>query len=138
MLRAVRFSAKLNFQIASNILDSIIRINKRIEITATWVRIPVLISHAESINIEFEKEFTLEKISEALNAADGCKVVDERKDGGYITPVEAAGKNETFISRIWKDNSNKKAVNLWCVSDNLLRGAALNAVEIAEAYINNK
>ena len=113
-------------------------LDKNIEITATCVRIPVLISHAESINIEFEKEFTLEKISEALNTADGCKVVDERKDGGYITPVEAAGKNETFISRIRKDNSNKKAINLWCVSDNLLRGAALNAVEIAEAYIKNK
>ena len=113
-------------------------LDKNIELTATCVRIPVFISHAESINIEFEKEFTLEKISEALNSSDGCKVIDERKDGGYITPVEAAGKNETFISRIRKDNSNKKAVNLWCVSDNLLRGAALNAVEIAEAYIKNK
>ena len=113
-------------------------LDKNIELTATCVRIPVLVSHAESINIEFEKEFTLEKISEALNASDGCKVIDERKDGGYITPVEATGKNETFISRIRKDNSNKKAVNLWCVSDNLLRGAALNAVEIAEAYIKNK
>ena len=113
-------------------------LDKNIELTATCVRIPVLISHAESINIEFEKEFTLEKISEALNLAEGCKVIDERKDGGYITPVEAAGKNETFISRIRKDNSNKNAINLWCVSDNLLRGAALNAVEIAESYIKNK
>ena len=113
-------------------------LDKNIELTATCVRIPVFISHAESINIEFEKEFTLEKIREVLNKADGCKVIDERKDGGYITPVEATGKNETFISRIRKDNSNKKAVNLWCVSDNLLRGAALNAVEIAEAYIKNK
>ncbi len=113
-------------------------LDKNIELTVTCVRIPVLISHAESINIEFEKNFTLEKINEALNAANGCKVIDERKDGGYMTPVEAAGKNETFISRIRKDNSNKKAVNLWCVSDNLLRGAALNAVEIAEVYIKNK
>ena len=113
-------------------------LDKNIELTATCVRIPVLISHAESINIEFKKEFTLEKISEVLNAAEGCKVIDERKDGGYITPVEAAGKNETFISRIRKDNSNKNAINLWCVSDNLLRGAALNAVEIAESYIKNK
>ena len=113
-------------------------LDKNIELTATCVRIPVFISHAESINIEFEKEFTLEKISEALNASDGCKVIDERKDGGYITPVEATGKNETFISRIRKYNSNKKAVNLWWVSDNLLRGAALNAVEIAEAYIKYK
>ncbi len=113
-------------------------LDKNIELTATCVRIPVFISHAESINIEFEKEFTLEKISEVLNTSDGCKVIDDRKDGGYITPVEATGKNETFISRIRKDNSNKKAINLWCVSDNLLRGAALNAVEIAEAYIKNK
>ena len=113
-------------------------IDKNIEITATCVRIPVLVSHAESINIEFENEFTIEKIRNALNSAEGCEVIDERKDGGYITPLEAEGKNETFISRIRKDNSNNKAVNLWCVSDNLLRGAALNAVEIAEAYIKNK
>ena len=113
-------------------------LDKNIEITATCVWIPVLVSHAESINIEFENEFTIEKIRNALNSAEGCEVIDERKDGGYITPLEAEGKNETFISRIRKDNSNNKAVNLWCVSDNLLRGAALNAVEIAEAYIKNK
>ena len=113
-------------------------LDKNIEITATCVRIPVLVSHAESINIEFENEFTIEKIRNALNSAEGCVVIDEGKDGGYITPLEAEGKNETFISRIRKDNSNNKAVNLWCVSDNLLRGAALNAVEIAEAYIKNK
>ena len=113
-------------------------LDNNIELTATCVRIPVMVSHCESLNIEFEKPFTLEKISEALNGADGCKVIDERKDGGYITPVEAEGRNETFISRIRKDNSNKNTVNLWCVSDNLLRGAALNSVEIAEAYIKNK
>ena len=110
-------------------------LDKKIELTATCVRIPVLVSHAESLNIEFEKSFTLEKISEVLSNADGCKVFDERKDGGYITPVEAEGKDDTFISRIRKDNSNKNTINLWCVSDNLLRGAALNAVEIAEAYL---
>ena len=113
-------------------------LDSKIELTATCVRIPVLVSHAESLNIEFEKPFTLEKITEALNSADGCKVIDDRKDGGYITPVEAEGKNETFISRIRKDNTNKNSINLWCVSDNLLRGAALNSVEIAEAYIKNK
>jgi len=112
-------------------------LDSKIELTATCVRIPVLISHAESLNIEFEKPFTLEKIVEALNSADGCKVVDDRKDGGYITPVEAEGKNDTFISRIRKDNTIKNSINLWCVSDNLLRGAALNSVEIAEAYIKN-
>jgi len=113
-------------------------LDNKIELTATCVRIPVMVSHAESLNIEFEKPFTLEKIVEVLDSADGCKVIDDRKDGGYITPVEAEGKNETFISRIRKDNSNKNTINLWCVSDNLLRGAALNAVEIAEAYIKNK
>ena len=113
-------------------------LDSKIELTATCVRIPVLVSHAESLNIEFEKSFTLEKVIQALDGADGCKVVDDRKDGGYITPVEAEGKNETFISRIRKDNSNKNTINLWCVSDNLLRGAALNAVEIAEAYIKTK
>ena len=112
-------------------------LDSKIELTATCVRIPVLVSHAESLNIEFEKPFTLEKIAEALNSADGCKVIDDRKDGGYITPVEAEGKNETFISRIRKDNTIKNSINLWCVSDNLLRGAALNSVEIAEAYIKN-
>lgn len=112
-------------------------LDNKIELTATCVRIPVMVSHAESLNIEFEKQFTLEKIREALDNADGCKVIDERKDGGYITPIEAEGKNETFISRIRIDNSNKNTVNLWCVSDNLLRGAALNAVEIAEAFCKN-
>ena len=107
----------------------------KIDITATCVRIPVLVSHAESVNIEFENDFTLKKIKELLTIAEGCKVVDENSDGGYITPVDAEGKNETFISRIRKDNSKKNALNMWIVSDNLLRGAALNAVEIAEAYI---
>ena len=113
-------------------------LDNKIELTTTCVRIPVMVSHAESLNIEFEKPFVLEKIVKALDSAEGCKVIDDRKDGGYITPVEAEGKNETFISRIRKDNSNKNAINLWCVSDNLLRGAALNSVEIAEAYIKNK
>ena len=112
-------------------------LDNKIELTATCVRIPVLVSHSESLNIEFEKDFKLENIREALDAADGCKVIDERKDGGYITPMEAEGKNETFISRIRKDNSAKNSVNLWIVSDNLLRGAALNAVEIAEVFCKN-
>ena len=113
-------------------------LDNKIELTATCVRIPVMVSHSESLNIEFEKPFNLEKIREVLNNADGCKVIDERKDGGYITPVEAEGKNETFISRIRNDTSKKSTLNLWCVSDNLLRGAALNAVEIAEAYVKSK
>ena len=110
-------------------------LGSNIDITATCVRIPVLVSHAESVNVEFENEAPIDKVIEILNQSPGCKVIDDRNDGGYITPVEAEGKNETFISRIRKDNSKKNAINMWIVSDNLLRGAALNAVEIAEAYI---
>ena len=110
-------------------------LDEKIQLTATCVRIPVKVSHAESINIEFEKPFNLQKVIDVLDNSDGCKVFDERKDGGYITPIEAEGKNDTFISRIRIDKSKENSLNLWCVSDNLLRGAALNAVEIAEAYL---
>jgi len=113
-------------------------LDKDINVTATCVRVPVLVSHAESVNIEFEKKFTLEKVIKLLNTAEGCKVINDPRDGGYITQLEAEGKDETFISRVRKDNTNEKAINLWIVSDNLLRGAALNAVEIAEAYIKTK
>ncbi len=109
-------------------------LDKNIELTATCVRIPVMISHAESVNIEFEKSFSIKKITEVLKNSPGCKVLDKRENGGYITPLDAEGKYETFISRIREDNSKKNSLNLWIVSDNLLRGAALNAVEIAEAY----
>ncbi len=112
-------------------------LDKKIDITSTCVRIPVLVSHAESINIEFKKSFTLDEIKEALDNFEGCKVIDNRSDGGYSTPIDAEGKNETFISRIRKDKSIKNGLNLWIVSDNLLRGAALNAVEIAETLIKN-
>ena len=112
-------------------------LDNKINITSTCVRIPVLVSHAESVNIEFEKSFTLEEIKEALDNFEGCKVVDNRFDGGYTTPIEAEGKNETFISRIREDKTIKNGLNLWIVSDNLLRGAALNAVEIAETLIKN-
>ena len=74
----------------------------------------------------------MEVVKKILKSAPGCKVIDEQKDGGYITPLEAEGNNLTFISRIRKDNSNKKAINIWVVSDNLLKGAALNTVQIAE------
>ena len=110
-------------------------LDNKIKLTATCVRIPVRVSHAESVNIEFEKPFTLEKVHEVLNSSDGCKVFDKRSDAGYITPIDAEGKNETFISRIREDKSKTNSLNLWIVSDNLLRGAALNAVEIAETYL---
>ena len=88
------------------------------------------------LNIDLKNKFR--RCQKALQNSKGCKIVDEHKDGGYSTPVEAEGKDETFISRIRVDNSNKNSINLWIVSDNLLRGAALNAVEIAEALYNNK
>ena len=112
-------------------------LDTRIELTATCVRIPVLVSHSESVNIEFEQEFSLDKIKDVLNNAPGCSVIDKKENGGYATPIEAAGKNETFISRIREDKTKKNSLNIWIVSDNLLRGAALNSVEIAEAIINN-
>ena len=113
-------------------------LDNKIKVTATCVRIPVLVSHAESVNIQFEKSFTLEKVRSALENAEGCEVIDQRENGGYITPLEAEGKNETYISRIREDKTNKNSLDLWIVSDNLLRGAALNAVEIAETLIKNK
>ena len=110
-------------------------LDNNIELTATCVRIPVLVSHAESVNIEFEKPFSLEKIYSLLDSAEGCAVYDKREDGGYITPLESEGRNETYISRIREDKTKKNTINLWIVSDNLLRGAALNSVEIAELLI---
>ena len=111
-------------------------LDEKIELTATCVRIPVMVSHAESVNIQFEKPFSLEKVRDALSKAKGCEVYDSREDGGYSTPIEAEGRDETYISRIREDKTNKNSLNLWIVSDNLLRGAALNAVEIAETLIN--
>ena len=113
-------------------------LDHKIELTATCVRIPVLVSHSESVNIEFEKPYTLEKVRDVLSKADGCEVIDRRENGGYSTPFEAAGSDETFISRIREDKTKKNSLNLWIVSDNLLRGAALNSVEIAETIINSK
>jgi len=106
-----------------------------IEVTATCVRVPVRTGHSESINIEFDNLYDFENIIKILSKAPGCKVIDERKDGGYITPLEAEGDHTTYISRIRKDNSNVKAVNIWVVSDNLLKGAALNTVQIAEHLV---
>jgi len=112
-------------------------LDEKIDLTATCVRIPVLVSHSESVNIQFEKPFSLDEVKKALDNFEGCKVIDERSDGGYSSPVEAAGKDETFVSRIREDKTTKNGLNLWIVSDNLLRGAALNAVEIAETLIKN-
>ena len=110
-------------------------LDEKIEVTATCVRVPVRTGHSESINIEFEKSYDLENIIKILDNAPGCKVIDNRKDGGYITPFEAENDYTTYISRIRKDNTNSKAINIWVVSDNLLKGAALNTVQIAECLM---
>ena len=110
-------------------------LDEDIDVTATCVRVPVRTGHSESINIEFDNLFDLENVIRILKKAPGCKVVDDRSDGGYITPIEAEGDYTTYISRIRKDNSNVKAINMWVVSDNLLKGAALNTVQIAECLV---
>jgi aspartate-semialdehyde dehydrogenase len=112
-------------------------LDKKIKVTSTCVRIPVLVSHSISVNVEFDKKCNLDEIRKVLSTSPGCKVIDEHKDGGYITPVEAEDKFETFISRIRLDESQKNTINMWIVSDNLLKGAALNAIQIAEALIKN-
>ena len=94
-------------------------LDDKINLTATCVRLPISISHSESVNIKFTKPFSLEKVRNALDNFEGCKVIDERVDGGYITPLEAEGKNETFISRIREDKTIENGLNLWIVSDNL-------------------
>ena len=108
-----------------------------IKLTATCVRVPVMVSHSESINVEFEKSFDIDRVREILSESAGCKVLDEQKNGGYITPIEAEGNHITYISRLRKDSSNEKALNMWVVSDNLLKGAALNTVQIAERLIKD-
>ena len=110
-------------------------LSESIKVSATCVRVPVMTSHSESINVEFEKNFNIDEVKKILNDAPGCKLVDEHKDGGYITPIEAQDNFKTFISRVIKDRSNEKAINMWIVSDNLLKGAALNSVQIAETLV---
>ena len=106
-----------------------------ISLSATCVRVPVFIGHAESVNIEFSSKVNAKEVRECLEKAPGCKVVDETKDGGYITPSESSGDFLTFISRIRDDYTQKNSINMWIVSDNLLKGAALNAVQIANTLI---
>jgi len=110
-------------------------LDPNISLTATCVRVPVFIGHAESVNVEFSSEIDAKKIRKCLEKAPGCKVVDETKDGGYITPVESSGDFTTYISRIRDDQTQKNSINMWVVSDNLLKGAALNAVQIANVLI---
>jgi aspartate-semialdehyde dehydrogenase len=107
-------------------------LDPRIKVTATCVRVPVFVGHSESINIEFEREVSAEEAQNILREAPGVMLIDKREDGGYVTPVECVGEYATFISRVREDSTVENGLNLWCVSDNLRKGAALNAVQIAE------
>ena len=112
-------------------------LDPKIKLTATCVRVPVFIGHAESINIEFDQPVTAEDAREILRNAPGCVVIDHRKDEGYVTPKECAGEDAVYISRIREDITVENGLNLWCVSDNLRKGAALNTVQIAERLIED-
>lgn len=103
-----------------------------IEVTATCVRVPVFVGHSEAINVEFEKPLSVAKAQSLLREAPGIMLVDKREDGGYVTPIECVGDYATFVSRVRKDPTVEHGLALWCVSDNLRKGAALNAVQIAE------
>jgi aspartate-semialdehyde dehydrogenase len=107
-------------------------IDTKIKVTATCVRVPVFVGHAEAVNLEFEDHLDEEEARDILREAPGIMVIDKREDGGYVTPVECVGDFATFISRIRQDSTIDNGLNLWCVSDNLRKGAALNAVQIAE------
>jgi aspartate-semialdehyde dehydrogenase len=103
-----------------------------IKVTATCVRVPVFVGHSEAINIEFERPLSVDEAHEILRAAPGVMLVDKREDGGYVTPVECVGEYATYVSRVRRDATVRHGLSLWCVSDNLRKGAALNAVQIAE------
>ena len=111
-------------------------VDPKIEVTATCVRVPVFVGHSEAINIEFEDYLDEAEASEILDAAPGIRVVDERKAGGYATPMDCVGESDTFVSRIRHDPTVRNGLNLWCVSDNLRKGAAQNAVQIAELLVS--
>ncbi|AZO10595.1 MULTISPECIES: aspartate-semialdehyde dehydrogenase [unclassified Mesorhizobium] len=110
-------------------------LDPKIKLTATCVRVPVFIGHSEAVNIEFEKPITADEAREILRDAPGCQVLDKRENGGYITPLESAGEDATFISRIREDSTVDNGLSMWVVSDNLRKGAALNAVQIAELLV---
>ncbi len=104
----------------------------KIKVTATCVRVPVFVGHSEAINIEFENEISAQQAQEILRESPGIMLVDKREDGGYVTPVECVGDYATYVSRVREDSTVDNGLSLWCVSDNLRKGAALNAVQIAE------
>ncbi len=110
-------------------------LDPKIKLTATAVRVPVFIGHSEAVNIEFEKPITADEAREILREAPGCQVIDKQENGGYITPYESAGEDATYISRIREDITVENGLALWVVSDNLRKGAALNAIQIAELLV---
>ncbi|MCR4377740.1 MAG: aspartate-semialdehyde dehydrogenase [Rhodospirillales bacterium] len=112
-------------------------LDPNIEVCASCVRVPVFIGHSEMVNVEFAKPITDEQAREALRKAPGISVIDRRENEGYVTPAECAGEDAVFVSRIRKDPSVKNGINFWCVSDNLRKGAALNAVQIAEILVSD-
>ena len=110
-------------------------LDPKIKVTCTAVRVPVFIGHSEAVNIEFENPITADEAREILREAPGCLVIDKHEDGGYITPLESAGEDATYISRIREDQTVENGLNMWVVSDNLRKGAALNTVQIAELLV---
>jgi aspartate-semialdehyde dehydrogenase len=113
-------------------------LDPKIKLSATCVRVPVFIGHSEAVNIEFENPITADEAREILRKAPGCLVIDKREPGGYVTPYESAGEDATYISRVREDPTVENGLVLWVVSDNLRKGAALNAIQIAECLINRK
>ena len=111
-------------------------LDKSIKLTATSVRVPVFVGHSEAVNIEFENEISAEEAREILREAPGLMVIDKHEDGGYATPLDCVGEFATFVSRIREDHTIENGLSLWVVSDNLRKGAALNAVQIAELMLN--
>jgi aspartate-semialdehyde dehydrogenase len=113
-------------------------LDPKIKLTATCVRVPVFVGHSEAVNIEFEQPLTADEAREILRSAPGCLVIDKPEDGGYVTPYECVGEDATYISRIREDATIENGLQMWIVSDNLRKGAALNAVQIAECLVNRK
>ena len=107
-------------------------LDPKIKVHATCVRVPVFVGHSEAVNLEFEKDISAAEAMDILREAPGVMLVDKREDGGYVTPIECVGDGATFVSRVREDPTVENGLSLWCVSDNLLKGAALNAVQIAE------
>ncbi len=113
-------------------------LDPKIKLVATCVRVPVFVGHSEAVNIEFERPISAEEARETLRRAPGCLVIDKHEPGGYVTPYECAGEDATYVSRVRTDPTVDNGLVLWCVADNLRKGAALNAIQIAECLINRK